>query len=264
MKNYTLEKNVFSYILTKKKLAAPQIVQHFELLGFTKQGIYKVLRKLHAEGKILWVKTHIEMHLLWLQQEIDQLATAFPRKEIIFQEFSEKKKVYTAKTLTELEQVYGQIFISLIASLHGQVTNFLFYDVHNYTYVNTVGIVNWYIDFIQKHKGNTYLLVGSTSPLDLALKKKNKMNSIHIHCADRKSKISLSIFGDYVISVTINRSVMEKIDIIFQTMSESNARIPLEMLYQTKSRHKIVVEKNPAKAREIEKEFRKYFHIKER
>ena len=117
MKSYTLGTDIFNYLLAKKKLETPDLITHFQKLGFTKQGVYKVLRKLHDDNKILWVKTHLEIHLLWLHNEIDRLASAFPRKEIIFQEFGTKKKIYTAKTLTELEQLYGQIFISLISSM---------------------------------------------------------------------------------------------------------------------------------------------------
>ena len=53
-----------------------------------------------------------------------------------------------------------------------------------------------------------------------------------------------------------------KMDSIFQNENEESAKAPLQRLYETKSRHRIVVEKNEVKAGAIEKEFRKYFHIK--
>ena len=261
MHNQNLEESVFSYIISQKNLETKRLIKHFKKLGYTKQGVYKVLRSLKNDGKILWVRANVEPHLMWIHDEIDRLSTVLPRKEIIFQEFSKEKKVYYASTLAELEHVYGQIFIMLISSLKGGVKNFLFYDVHNYTYVNTVPIVDWYIDFITKQSGSTYLLVGSTSPLDIALKKKNKMARIHIHCVPKKWNVSLSLFGDYVISVTTNKKIGEKMDTIFETLNEASAKGPLTKLYETKTRHKIVVEKNPEKARLLEKEFKKHFHI---
>ena len=51
-------------------------------------------------------------------------------------------------------------------------------------------------------------------------------------------------------------------DSIFQNENEESAKVPLQKLYETKSRHRIVVEKSVTKARAIEKEFGKYFHIK--
>jgi hypothetical protein len=246
----------------QKCTSTGEIVNHFEKKGFTKQGVYKVLGQLQKDEKILWVKTSVEIHLMWLHKEIDKLASALPRKELVFEEFSSGKAIYHAKTLTELEQIYGQIFISLISTLEGSVKNFLFHDVHNYTYVNTVPIVDWYIDFIIRNRGTIYLLVGSTSLLDRELKKKNKMRSIHIHCADTKLTASYSIFGDNVITVTLAKKVQEKINEIFETCSEKEASPQLQKLYETKGRHKIVVEKNPKKARLLEKEFKKYFPIK--
>lgn len=262
MKSVKLETLIFLYILETRQTTTLHIVDHFKKAGYTKQGVYKVLRLLYTEGKILWVKTHIEVHLLWLHDEIELLAKALPKKEIVFQKFTEKKQTYTVKTLTELENVYGQILISIIGSLQGTITDFLFYDIHNYTYVNTVPIVDWYIDFIFKNKGSVYLLVGSKSPLDLALKKKNKMKSIQIHCIDKKWNVNLSVFGDYVITVHTGKKILNAMNGIFENSTEESARKPLEKLYNEKSLHKIVVEKNPAKAKEIEKEFRKYFVLK--
>ncbi|MEN9551862.1 MAG: hypothetical protein RI935_239 [Candidatus Parcubacteria bacterium] len=262
MKPANLKTRIFLYILETRQTTTLRIVEHFKKAGYTKQGVYKILRLLHSEGKILWVKTHIEVHLLWLHDEIELLAKALPKKEIVFQTFTEKKQTYKIKTLTELENVYGQIFISIISSLQGTIKNFLFYDVHNYTYVNTVPIVDWYIDFIFKNKGSVHLLVGSKSPLDLALKKKSKMKSIQIHCIDKKWGVNLSVFGDYVITVHTGKKTLDAMNSIFKNNTEESARKPLEKLYNEKSLHKIVVERNSVKAKEIEKEFRKYFVLK--
>lgn len=261
MKNENMEKRVLHYILEHKKTTTTTIVSHFRTLGYTKQGVYKTLRRLHDEGKILWVKTHVEIHLLWLHSEIEKLAQGLPKKEIVFQEFNEKKKTYKVKTLTELENVYGQIFISLISSLQN-VKHFLFYDLHNFTYVNTVPIVDWYIDFIFKHHGQICLLVGSQSPLDIDLKKKNRMKEIDIHCINKKWNVCLSVFGDYIIYVHPHKKIMKKMDVIFNTHTESTAQEPLKKLYEEKSTHKIVIEKNRAKALEIEKVFKKYFVLR--
>ena len=257
-----LEKEVFEYILKYKALNSLDIVGYFIDSGFTKQGVYKVLRKLKSENKILWAKQKVEIHLLWVQQEIDRLASAMPEKDLLFANIS-KKRVYYANNLVELEQLYGQLFISLIPLLSKDVKNYYFHDLHNYTYVNTTQIVDWYIDYILRHKGSIYLLVGSTSILDLELKSKAKMKQIHMYCTDTKPKHSLSIFGDYIITIKFDKKIYAEVDNIFQTMNEKQASIPLQNLYAKKSRHKITIEQNPPLARKYEKEFRKYFVIKD-
>jgi hypothetical protein len=262
MQKYVLEERVFSFLLEKRKTTTLEVVNVFGDGGYSKQGVYKVLHKLKNEGKILWSKTQIEIHLLWLHRQIQLLATALPQKEIVFQEFAEKRRVYYAQNLIELENVYGQIFISLISSLGDSVKNYLFYDLHNYTYINTTQVVDWYIDFILKHGGRVYLLVGSKSALDLAIKKKNKMQEIHIHCIDKKWNTNVSVIGEYVIRVTTNKKIAKHIDQIFDNKSEVEAKELITNLYEEKAIHKIVVEKNPKLAHSIENTFKKYFLLK--
>ncbi len=259
MKKYNLEELVLSHILAKKTTTTLAIVETFTKRNFTKQGVYKALHRLHKETKIIWIKTHIEIHLLWVHREIERLADVLPKKEIIFEQFTEKKKAYRVRNLIELENVYGQLFISLISSTPSATREFLFYDIHNYTYVNTVPIVDWYIDFIFRNQGNAYLLVGSKSPLDLALKK--EMKTIQVHCIDKKWNTNLSIIDDYIISVTHSKRVVDKLDRIFETKNISDARDPLQAVYHERSSHKITVEKNKEKATKIRNEFKKYFAL---
>lgn len=257
----TLETHIFEYIVKYKASKSLAIVEYFVDLGFTKQGIYKVLRKLKTGNKILWSRQKVEIHLLWVQQEIDRLAQVMPERDIVFATFDKSKKTYYAKTITELEQVYGQIFITLIPTMSNHTRNFYFYDVHNYSYINTTLIVDWYIDFIKKHHGTIYFLVGSTSPLDMTLKK--KMKGLHMHCIDKKWNSNITIFGDYVFHLTTNKKIMKSIDAIFENKNEDEAGAEVEKLYQEKSLHKITVERNPTLARTYEKEFLKYFVIKD-
>ncbi len=84
MKSYNLEKVLFGHLIEKRRTTTLDVVAHFEKKGYTKQGVYKVLRRLRVQGKTLWVKTRVEVHLLWLHREIDRLASALLKKEIVF------------------------------------------------------------------------------------------------------------------------------------------------------------------------------------
>jgi metal-responsive CopG/Arc/MetJ family transcriptional regulator len=64
------------------------------------------------------------------------------------------------------------------------------------------------------------------------------------------------------ITVTLDKKVLEEMDRIFETETITSAQALIEKLYATKAKHKIVVQKNSVKAREIEKVFRKYFLLK--
>ncbi len=263
MSKEKLEEKLFRYILDRRELATNEILEEKQFNKYTKQGIYKALRRLRDEEKILWSKRgKIEIHLLWIQREIDKLATALPEKELVFKRFSEVPVSYTASTLADLERLYGQIFISLISSLKNDVRNFLFYDVHNYTYINTTMIVDWYIDYIRRSGGDIFLLVGSLSPLDELLRKRNKMKEIHYYCISPRWKEALSVFGDYVISIHFNKKILSEFEKIFSFTTLEEATPLLSDLYQRKLNSKITIELNPTKANSISKTFKKYFIIK--
>ncbi len=263
MSKENLEEQLFRYVLDRREVATNEILEEEQFSKYTKQGIYKALRRLRDEEKVLWSKKgKIEIHLLWIQREIDKLASALPEKELVFKRFSEVPVSYTASTLADLERLYGQIFISLISSLKNDVRNFLFYDVHNYTYINTTMIVDWYIDYIRRSGGDIYLLVGSHSVLDEVLRKRNKMKEIHYHCISPRWPVALSVFGDYVISIRFHKKILSEFEKIFACSSLEEATPLLSSLYQKKLNSKITIELNPVRANNISKTFKKYFLIK--
>jgi hypothetical protein len=263
MKRENLTEQLFEFILVRREVSTSEILTEKLFTKYTKQGIYKALRSLRDEEKILWSKRgKVEVHLLWIQKEIDRLAEALPEKELVFKRFTESPVTYSAPTLTELERLYGQIFISLISSLEGKVKNFLFYDVHNYTYVNTTMIVDWYIDYIRRSDGDIFLLVGSQSPLDEQLRKRNKMKEIHVFCIPPRWPVALSIFGEYIISIRFNKKILSAFEEIFATETMESAVLPLTNLYASKYPSKITIERNATKAAKLAKTFHKYFVIK--
>lgn len=263
MKRENLTEQLFEFILARREVPTSEILEQSVFRNYTKQGIYKALRSLRDEEKILWSKRgQVEVHLLWIKKEIDRLADALPEKELVFKRFTESPVTYTASTLTQLERIYGQIFISLISSLEGKVKNFLFYDVHNYTYVNTTMIVDWYIDYIRRSGGEIFLLVGSHSPLDEQLRKINKMKEIHVFCIPPRHPVALSIFGEYIISIRFNKKILSTFEKIFTNETIESAVPLLAKLYAGKYLSKITVEKNATKAAKLAKTFNKYFVIK--
>lgn len=263
MKKETLEEKLFQFILSKREVATKEILQQDFGSSYTKQGLYKALVRLREEEKILWSKRgKVEVHLLWIQKEIDRLATALPNKELVFKRFTTTPVTYIAVNLTDLERLYGQIFISLISSFEGRVKNFFFYDIHNYTYVNTTMVVDWQIEYLIRGGGEVFLLVGSLSPLDLELKRTNKMKEIHTHCIVPKWSEGISVLGDYIISIKFHPTIRKRLDEIFATCTAEEARAPLELLYKQKLPCRIKVEKNVQKAELIKKTFNKYFILK--
>lgn len=107
-----------------------------------------------------------------------------------------------------------------------------------------------------------HVLVGSHSILDKKLIAYNKMNMTKVYLIDKKWDFIINLIGDYVIKISLDKKIKNKMDIIFDTMNIEETKHAMQRLYALPSKCKITVERNPTIARTYEKEFRKYFVIK--
>ncbi len=260
----SLKETIFEYILNSKLISTKKLVSHFVTKKIcTKQGVYKILRELKHEEKVIWITQTVQPNLIWLQKTIDTLSEYLPNKQL-YQEALPKDKqklIFKLKTLNEVDTLYGQLFVTILSSLEPDERDFLFYDLHNYTYLDKVPLVDWYINYIFKKKAKAYLLVGSISPLDSTLKK--KMKTVQVHCVSQKYfNQFICTLGDYVIYNYIDKKVLSQMDTIFNTETEITAREFIKTLSEQKGSFKIVVEKSKEKTLTIRKIFKKYFDIK--
>ncbi len=271
MKGNNLAQLVFDYIIKVKSISTDKLISHFQTLNYSKAGVYKSLHILEKEGKVFWNKSHVSPHLLWLHMEINRLVEAMPSPETVYQSYgkdNKEKKIYKVKSLEELENLYSQIFFSIVphlsdASHVSNTKNFFFYYIHNYTYVAVSHIDDQYIDYMNKHNITMHVLVGSHSSLDKKLIAYNKMNMTKVYLIDKKWDFIINLIGDYVIKISLDKKIQKQTDIIFDTMNIEEAKYAMQTLYTLPSKCKITAERNPALARIYEKEFRKYFVIKD-
>jgi len=253
--SYTLSEDVFSYIKTHRAVSTLELTDVFQKRNFTKQGVYKVLRTLKKEGKVLWTRQHVTINLLWLHREIESLARIFPERRAIFETFA-KRQVYTMKTLAELDDVWGQIFASILTSLPS-LSYALFYDLHNYTYIHKIPVVEEYIQLLYKKNSKICLLVGSDSQLDQQLRV--QMGGVSVHLVPKKWNSFISVLGDFIIYNYVDTRVWKEIDAVFETKNHNEALDDIAFLSQKKGTYRIVVERDLAKAKAIKKYFDKYF-----
>lgn len=256
MKEYILEKEVWEYLLQKREVSSIELVAHFEKRHYTKQGVYRVLRQFEKEGRIIRLRKYVAVNLMWVQDEIEKLASLTSVPQLFFERF-DTKRIYRVNTLEELDQLWGQLFVLLLSSLKEPIRHALFYDLHNYTYIHKVPVVEWYIRELYKKAPKICLLVGSLSPLDAILKK--KLKNIAMHLTEKKWQYFIAIIGDYVIYNYLDKKVWGRVDRVFEGTHIEGAREELLFLSQIKGNYKIVVEKNPEKVAEITKYFKKFF-----
>lgn len=255
---YDLKEKIREFILQNKETDTTTIVEHYVKRSYTKQGVYKCLNTLLKDEVIVWKGTTVAINLMYAKREIDKLTDLFNKKQILLKPI--QGATYKIKSLKELDDLFTQIFIQIVEGLNKKETyDFLFYDVHNYTYINKQGTVNWYIEYLNK-LGRVYLLVGSKSLLDIDAAR--SMNSIKVYNIDKKWNYYISVLGDYVIHNYIDKNVMTKMSLIMNKESKSEAEKELKELELIKGSFKIEVKKDREEASKINKYFRKYFAMK--
>jgi hypothetical protein len=255
MKHYTLGTDVFNFICTSGTVDTRKLVRVFESRGFSKQGVYKALRQLAQDEKILLRPKLATVNYVWLIREIRALSALLPDHALVHETYA-KRRVYKMKTLNELDAVYAQIFVSILMAQSEKRSEALFYDLHNYTYLHKVPLVDLYVDLLNKKFEQTCLLVGSESPLDKVLKKKM---TIPVHLIPKRWNTFISVIGDYTIYNYVDSRIWSKIDRVFNTMDVSTASTAIRSLAEDRGSYRIVVEKNVEKSEEFRRVFGKYF-----
>ncbi len=256
MKNILTEQ-LFEKILYLRSCSGNDLLKQFP--HYTKQGVYKALRSLEAEGKILWQKRVISINLLWASQQIESLSSLFD-SQLYSSPKKDKLQIYNAKTLDELDLLYSQLFITLSNSFKNQKNrSYLFYDIHNYTYLHKRPLVNWYINRITKESRKIKLLVGSMSPLDKEVTK--EMNGLEFYHITKKWNYFLTVFDDIIIKNHLDKKILKMIDTLFENSDIKKSQLIIQDISKMKGSFKITVEKNEEKAKEIRNIFSKYFKL---
>jgi hypothetical protein len=258
MARYTLEKDIWDYLIEKRELVTTDLVTHFMGRGVTKQGVHRVLRSFEKEGRIIRLRNYVAVNLIWVEREIEKLGSIVRHPEMYFDTF-EKKRTYTVHTLEELDQLWGQLFITLVSSHVINLRSALFYDLHNYTYIHKVPLIEWYIDFLyaRKEPPKICLLVGSHSALDTALAR--QMKRISVYQIEKKWTHIFCVLDDFVVYNYVDRAVWKRIEEVFTHTDIDRARDELIFLSRLKGSYKITVERNTKKAADLRRQFGKYF-----
>ena len=265
MRYLGVTERVFDYLLnTRVTLRTDALIKHCikQKVG-TRQAVYKALRELQAAEKIIWVRGYVSINLVWLKQSIERLASVLPDRSLSSHTLPVhgKKLILRAQSLEELDRLNGQIFMNLLPLLKKN-TPLFFFDLHNYTYINRVPLVDWYIKHMLRYSPDIFLLVGSRSPLDLTLQK--RMSGLEVHCTE-KSHFSevVAVFGDYIVFNRFTPKLKKELDTLFKNKDLDRAKKSMDLLYKKKGNIRITILHDSRSAKKIIRVFQKYFLFKQ-
>ncbi len=240
----------------------------------TKQGVYRVLRKLKEEEKIVIHGKSVSLNLLWVKkrQEFFSLAQFYYSPQGVgagdFLHLQEKDKIiYTFKNLKLLD-----IFASHILHMFNEVLNpelpIFVYNPHEWFAYARQESEDTVIQVMQDKKRQILITVTHSDPLDKALKRKFASDLLQYNVANKqifeKSNYYLNIIGDYLIEVLIDPKIARRIDEFFKktVAFDEIAREKLARIIAKSGKNKLTISRHKNKAEKYRHLLAKNFYIK--
>lgn len=271
----SVEQLVFK-LLQNGSLSGKELVDgvSFRRTGTTKQAVYRVLRKLKKEEKIVVHGKQVSLNLLWLEKmnNFFSLARFYYSSRTMtsngFLDLGEKGKIiYYFKNLKLLDAFWSHIFYMFNKILPDGQPIFI-YNPHEWFAYGQPETEKVLIDDLLNKKRQTLITVSHRTTLNLELKNKFSGDffqyNISLTRKFPKNNYYLNIYGDYLAEAFIDPIVSKQIDDFFvkTKIFDNKAKIQLERILSQDSRHKLIISKNKNKADKYKNILKKDFYVK--
>ena len=240
----------------------------------TKQGIYRVLRKLKNEEKIVIHGKSVSLSLNWIKNmnEFFSLAQFYYSPKIVnpdgFLNTREKDKiVYFFKNLNLLDSFWSHAFHMFNEVLSPKEPIFV-YNPHEWFAYSRQETEQIIIRMVKEKKRQVLVTVAHNDPLDKELKKKFGSDILQYNIADKKyfekENYYFNIFGDYLIEVFIDEKISKQIDEFFKKTKSFDNKSQEELLniVSENGKNKLIISRNMKKTEKYKTTLSKFFYIK--
>ncbi len=239
----------------------------------TKQGVYRVLRKLRNEEKIVIHGKLVSLNLHWIKDrnEFFSLAQFYYLPKVAnsdsFLNIGEKDKiVYYFKNLNLLDSFWSHAF-HMFAEVSNPKKPIFVYNPHEwFAYVRQETEQTLIKTMTEKNR-QVLITVAHTDPLDRELRKKFSGDLVQYNISDKKiferDYYYFNIFDDYLIEVFIDQVISRQIDEFFAKTKffDDKASEELLVIVSRKGRNKLVISRNKKKAEKYKEILSKNFYI---
>ena len=232
---------------------------------FTKQGLYRVLRKLKTEEKVVIYKGVISLNQLWVFTLRSLTQKASGGNSVIgnIAEMKEGERIQLRlKGLDSIDRVWSDLFLSLEMFTPASLPLYL-YNPHNWTILAREATDRVHIEQLEKKGRQTFLAIGSDTFLDKETVK--LMKSKHVECsiyAGMNEDTYIAVLGVFIFHIKFDAHTNLAVDHAFresETIDELKEKL---RQLDTKAKGKIMVERETGKALAWKKKFAKHFYIR--
>ncbi len=260
-----IEEIVLESLLRIQKMPIEELIKRVgqKRGGVTKQGIYRVLRKLKRDGKIVIYKSSVSINALWMEKL--RSMTRVPSGTSMFGDLSslkkEEKVVVEARGLVETDALWSEAFINVEKKIAAKHPLYL-YNPHNWTILAQPEIDRIHADRLRYKERPIFLSIGGRTPLDKETVQLAAQEKIHCSLSSLfRSPHFIAVIGDYVLSVKLSREGGALLDKVFREHAlQKEAAREIEMI-NGKIKARILIENDPARATEFKKKIARDFFV---
>ncbi|MBI4088858.1 hypothetical protein HY415_02055 [Candidatus Kaiserbacteria bacterium] len=240
--------------------------------GTTRQGVYRVLRKLRREEKIVIHGKSVSLNLQWLRRMSEYFSVAqyyYSLKHSnpdFFLNLEEREKIsFTFKTLLDLD-IFASHVIHMFAEIIGEHEPVFVFNPHEVFSYGRREAEKMLLKAMLEMKKQVFILSSRESPLDIALKKQFDGTRIQYHIEPTvpfdRGNYYFNVYGDYLLEITLDKNITATLEAFYlkTSMFDEQAEKELLEIFARKSRHKLIITKNKKKTDAYKRFFSKYFY----
>jgi hypothetical protein len=277
LQNSNLEQKIIQSLQAGPVMSTVLVDQLVTSERMTVQAVYAAVRRLRQDEIVLVQGKKLALNSVWLQR----MGAFFTEAQKVYLEKAREggfsfgvleegdRVTYKFKNPVLLDQVWGQVFFELTKRVSVEVP-IMIYNPHYWFPIvrqeSEAVIFNW----LQSQGYKAYFATASISNLDSKtirefLKDMNHSYSLGVQ-KGYKSNFYMNIIGEYLIEVTLDEDVANKVERFFterESCTPQDLAI-LKMIVESTGKNKIVISRNKAKAKRIRTSLAKHFLIEQR
>ncbi|MBI2054940.1 MAG: hypothetical protein HYT39_02470 [Candidatus Sungbacteria bacterium] len=241
------------------------------LRPITKQGVYRVLRKLKEEGKIVIHGKEVSLNLQWIKKmsEFFSLAEYYYSPKAGADSFLNlsdlDKVVYFFKNLNLLDSFASHILHMLNEVVDSKEPIYA-YNPHEWFFYARQEAEEMLVDAFNQSKRQILITSIHHDPLDKELKKHYNNDLVQYDISGRQIRDDTYYFvviGNYLIELFLDEKIAKEIDTFYKRtkLFDEKAKAELHEIVFTPSRNKLVISRNRSKIEKYKKVLSRNFFI---
>ena len=235
----------------------------------TKQGFYAALRKLKKEEVVVIYGNKTGLNTTWIHDTrylFEEMSKAYEIERTSFEALRLKdgeNLSYVFSTLKHLDVFWGHVQNIFLQNTPVDEAIYSF-DPHYWLYLARQNSERKILAHIIRNGRKFLMTVGSNTPLDKIIKKDFTSRYLQYNCKKifPKEDFYISVIGDYIIEISMDKKIAASIDAIYTTNNSLTSEVQalFEDIVERKSKSRIKISRNKAKATRLKKKLSKDFY----